>query len=1334
GFFTHILYELDRPGEWYYDNAESILYLYPRTPITSSSNLRLCYGPQFLVLNGTQNVRVERISIQNVGKSGNGFGVLNLTGGADNQFAGITIKHAFGMSASNIWSGRNNGFLSCDFIDNWNGCRLFGGTFSADTVELARNFMQNCHFTQVYSQDHYGNAFEVNGAGNIVRNNLIHHSNGQPIVHDGVGHLFERNEIFNIQIEEGDGGAIYSGGSMWSFGNTFRHNFIHHSPTITGPLNKAGFFSDDGDGGEIYIENITYEINGPGIKMDGGGHLVSRNIVLGPEGIGHVGSPSAAAYQSAMDALVANPYDINERVNPIGGILQEAGIDGWQDGISADNWRERISTYWENLYPLLSAMLDDFFTNKKFGAYQSADINNYFEEDDAIFGQDDIVTRQSNQKISTGIFEDISTLNFNYNGSQPFGMPVIPFDDIGLFSDEYRCAVPNKDEYRRAVKEALENAPENIFAVPGQDLVYYNSGEMVLSQVPCQEILPVKSADSYSFDLGTESSEVFQGFIRLTNSSNTLSYGWLNPDKLQAVEREEGDELARDFIYSDKPNTLEVKVKNGTWAVFLGFVDMDEARDDIQVKAEGEVVLSDIDIEERVPLNESIIVHVNDGKLTLEFSDQGGEDPNWIINRISLFPSEEELPCELDCNGNILDSDGDGVCDTNDVCEGGDDTLDNDEDGVPDACDDCTIGFACDDGNVCTINDTFDENCSCVGTLADTDQDGICDPLDGTDGSCELWAPCTPTDSCTLQNGTSFVYDENCNCTQTNMALGGTASMSSTYNDYVPESLNDGIKDDDNNLAHTAWTNPNEWMEIDLGADFLIGGVRIWNRTDCCSERLTGAYLLVSDQPFSTSMDFQAALANATFSMKLDDQELQETADIKVGQFGRYVRLQNPGDKPGGWVLNIKELEVFADVNSCTNGGACTDYVIYDDDCNCEAFYEVEGAPSQSSQWPFVNDVSNLTDGDTENGFAQTLSGPTEWMQLDLGQNQPIDQLVIWNLIGVDSCCSERLSNAYVLVADTPFPDGTDLPSALANADFSFQLGLTTDIPRISIPVDTIGRYVRIQKSGNNVGTEYLNLHEIDVLASERPFCDDGDPTTNNDIIREDGCTCRGEPITDLNFRMKMMLEGPFNSASGFMRDGLRKQGLLPYEDPYNVGVTATPGLFEEQGQNAIVDWVLVELRDKDSVENIIDTRPMLLQRDGDIVMPNGSIQLIFDGIEQGTFFVSVRHQNHLSLTTEVAISINASTFIDFSSPLTSVAGGSQSGKVLNGKRLMLAGDANGDGSINAIDKNLYWKQENGSLNLYGTTKADFNLDGTVNAVDKNEYWRVNNGAFIQLP
>ncbi|MCG8329508.1 MAG: hypothetical protein MI974_17570 [Chitinophagales bacterium] len=48
----------------------------------------------------------------------------------------------------------------------------------------------------------------------------------------------------------------------------------------------------------------------------------------------------------------------------------------------------------------------------------------------------------------------------------------------------------------------------------------------------------------------------------------------------------------------------------------------------------------------------------------------------------------------------IDDMDGDGICDAGDQCPGFDDNM---------------IGTPCDDGDNCTINDTYDSNCNCVG-------------------------------------------------------------------------------------------------------------------------------------------------------------------------------------------------------------------------------------------------------------------------------------------------------------------------------------------------------------------------------------------------------------------------------------------------------------------------------------------------------------------------------------------------------------------------------------------------------------------------------------------
>jgi Metallo-peptidase family M12/Thrombospondin type 3 repeat len=61
------------------------------------------------------------------------------------------------------------------------------------------------------------------------------------------------------------------------------------------------------------------------------------------------------------------------------------------------------------------------------------------------------------------------------------------------------------------------------------------------------------------------------------------------------------------------------------------------------------------------------------------------------------------------------DSDGDGVCNTADVCPGFDDTL---------------LGTPCNDNNGCTSNDVWTGCNVCQGTLADTDGDGVCNAQD----------------------------------------------------------------------------------------------------------------------------------------------------------------------------------------------------------------------------------------------------------------------------------------------------------------------------------------------------------------------------------------------------------------------------------------------------------------------------------------------------------------------------------------------------------------------------------------------------------------------------
>lgn len=82
-------------------------------------------------------------------------------------------------------------------------------------------------------------------------------------------------------------------------------------------------------------------------------------------------------------------------------------------------------------------------------------------------------------------------------------------------------------------------------------------------------------------------------------------------------------------------------------------------------------------------------------------------------------------PCPTD---NPNDSDRDGVCDSIDICTGGDDALDTDLDGVPDGCDACPLDNP-DDTDTDGVCDSSDL-CPGFDDLADADGDGVPDACD----------------------------------------------------------------------------------------------------------------------------------------------------------------------------------------------------------------------------------------------------------------------------------------------------------------------------------------------------------------------------------------------------------------------------------------------------------------------------------------------------------------------------------------------------------------------------------------------------------------------------
>ncbi|MGH1385805.1 leucine-rich repeat protein [Kordia sp.] len=143
----------------------------------------------------------------------------------------------------------------------------------------------------------------------------------------------------------------------------------------------------------------------------------------------------------------------------------------------------------------------------------------------------------------------------------------------------------------------------------------------------------------------------------------------------------------------------------------------------------------------------------------------------------------------------------------------------------------------------------------------------------------------------------------------------------------------------------------------------------------------------------------------------------------------------------------------------------------------------------------------------------------------------------------------------------------------------------------------------------------------------------------------------------------KVYLQGaslnPNAGEETLMRDDLRVANLIPTTSPYGDGTTVDVSVFTATGEDAIVDWIFVELRDATNNTTVVEGKSALLQRDGDIVDTNGTGLLQFSS-PLGNYFVAIKHRNHLSIMTANALSLTGTrNTVDFTDATNQITFGS---------------------------------------------------------------------------
>ncbi len=280
--------------------------------------------------------------------------------------------------------------------------------------------------------------------------------------------------------------------------------------------------------------------------------------------------------------------------------------------------------------------------------------------------------------------------------------------------------------------------------------------------------------------------------------------------------------------------------------------------------------------------------------------------------------------------------------------------------------------------------------------------------------------------------------------------------------------------------------------------------------------------------------------------------------------------------------------------------------------------------------------------------------------------------------------------------------------------------------------------------------------------------------------------------VPDLVVKIRAYLEGALMNTGTtsapdgrpMMRDNLRVSPFngsrsIPTKDPAKYVVTVAPGnpdmtydlrgkfvevgtvgqltkydsianpstVFAVTGQNAIVDWVFIELRSSTSNSTVLGSRAALIQRDGDVVDLDGINGLKFPGLPLNNYYVTVKHRNHFSVLSKNALTpAEYADLVDFTKPTFQTydkgqvgaynyTGLAQKADIRNGYMSMWAGDFDRNGKIKADNPNddlnflfndvfSYPTNTTGNVNFdfaYGYLPGDYDLNGKAKFDNPND-------------
>jgi parallel beta-helix repeat protein len=466
----NILDEIDSPGEWYLNKETGTLYFWPPDELKGSSILVSILEEPIICLEGASYITLRDVTVE----AGRGIGIY-MERGSNNLIAGCTVRNVgtsgifMGQGAKQTFpsithddyegvpvsrmvgnlqgqiykyttwdrkAGSNHGILSCNVYNTGSGGIYLSGGNKRNLIP-GNNYVENCKVHNYNRRNKFlWAAINIDGCGNRISHCEIFNSEWQGIYVRGNEHLFEYNHIHHVTLNSNDTSPWYIGRDPSDRGNVVRYNYIHHCGNPE--RMNMGIYCDDSSTDVLVYGNIFYKMNtNHGVLFSNSGWdlKMKNNIVIEP--ISATFEISAHYYTWASAQIIPMLGEnglIRNRLTKSVNIYEAPYCERYPELVSYLN-PIVDGKEWEGIRARRNMLTKNLIVGGSpnpiqllGGKYaQCDDVNNYRTDSDPGFV--DYKNGNFNLKTDSEVFKKIP------------GFEPLPFDKMGLYTDEYRKVV-----------------------------------------------------------------------------------------------------------------------------------------------------------------------------------------------------------------------------------------------------------------------------------------------------------------------------------------------------------------------------------------------------------------------------------------------------------------------------------------------------------------------------------------------------------------------------------------------------------------------------------------------------------------------------------------------------------------------------------------------------------------------------------------------------------------------------------------------------------------------------------------------------------------------------